>query len=127
MIIGTTGQVGPAWHYADSRARGIYLEGRGWVGGAAVLAFVHAPFHQLAGQERQSRGKQQHPSSSPCCSSICTAELDGPARMWRALLVKLFLVFMFSVRWCHSQGKLCLFFFSHLMIHGGTAELLCYW
>lgn len=60
-----SGQVGPAWHYADSRARGIYLEGRGWLGGAAVLAFVHAPFHQLAGQERQTEESNSIPAPVP--------------------------------------------------------------
>lgn len=60
-----SGQVGPAWHYADSRARGIYLEGRGWIGGAAVLAFVHAPFHQLTGQERQTEESNSIPAPVP--------------------------------------------------------------
>lgn len=60
-----TGQIGPAWYYADSRARGIYPEGRGWLGGAAVLAFVHAPFHQLAGQERQTEESNSIPAPVP--------------------------------------------------------------
>lgn len=58
------GSVGPRWHYAGSRARGIYPEGRGWLGGAAVLAFVHAPFHQLAGQERQTEKSNSIPAQS---------------------------------------------------------------
>lgn len=60
-----TGRGGPAWYYADSRARGIYPEGRGWLGGAAVLAFVHAPFHQLAGQERQTEESNSIPAPVP--------------------------------------------------------------
>ncbi|TNN64423.1 Low-density lipoprotein receptor-related protein 2 [Liparis tanakae] len=62
------------------------------------------PFHQLAGQEKTDRRKHQHPSPSPRSSSICIAELDGAARMWRALLLQLFLVFTCCVRWCHSEG-----------------------
>lgn len=34
-------------------------------GGAAVLAFVHAPFHQLAGQERQTEESNSIPAPVP--------------------------------------------------------------
>lgn len=60
-----TGQVEPAWNYAHSRARGIYPKGRSWLGGAAALAFVHAPFHQLAGQERQTEESNSIPAPVP--------------------------------------------------------------
>lgn len=54
-----------AWHYAHSRAQGIYLEGWSWPGGAAVSAFVSAPFHQLAGQERQTEESNSIPVPVP--------------------------------------------------------------
>lgn len=62
-ITGTQEQA--AWHYAHSRARGIYLEGWSWPGGAAVSAFVSAPFHQLAGQERQTEESNSIPVRVP--------------------------------------------------------------
>lgn len=71
--------------------------------------FVSAPFHQLAGQERQREESNSIPSPSPSSSSICTAELDGPATMWRATL-RLFLLFLCCVRWCRAEGKALTFF-----------------
>jgi len=101
-----SGQVGPAWHYADSRAGGIYPQGRGcWGSGRPGLCA--RPFSSTSGPRKTDRRKQQHPSPSPCSSSICIAELDGPARMWRALLLQLFLLFICCVRWCHSEGMWC--------------------
>ncbi|CAG5865572.1 unnamed protein product [Menidia menidia] len=53
---------------------------------------------------KKARGKHQHPSLSPNSSSICTAELDGPATMWRALLFQLVFVLIYCVRWSHTEG-----------------------
>lgn len=103
--------------------------------GSGCPGLCARPFSSTSGPRKTDRRKQQHPSPSPYSSSICTAELDGPARMWRALLLQLFLVFICSVRWCHSEGKKCDFsppsiflFFTQAvswMIHCGPAELLC--
>lgn len=84
--------------------------------GSGCPGLCARPFSSTSGPRKTDRRKQQHPSPSPYSSSICTAELDGPARMWRALLLKLFLVFICCVRWCHSEGKYCAFFFSPFYI-----------
>ncbi|KAL7385074.1 hypothetical protein ABVT39_014795 [Epinephelus coioides] len=72
--------------------------------GSGCPGLCARPFSSTSGPRKTDRRKQQHPSPSPYSSSICTAELDGPARMWRALLLQLFLVFLYCVRWCHSDG-----------------------
>lgn len=64
-----SGQLGPACHYADSRARwGEECGGDGGggvirraAGGAAVPAFVHAPFSSTSGPRKTGRRKRQHP------------------------------------------------------------------
>lgn len=73
--------------------------------GSGCPGLCARPFSSTSGPRKTDRRKQQHPSPSPYSSSICTAELDGPARMWRAPLLKLFLVSICCVRWCHSEGK----------------------
>nr|XP_046260892.1 low-density lipoprotein receptor-related protein 2a isoform X2 [Scatophagus argus] len=72
--------------------------------GSGCPGLCARPFSSTSGPRKTDRRKQQHPSPSPYSSSICTAELDGPAIMWRALLLQLFLVFICCVRWCHSEG-----------------------
>ena len=80
--------------------------------GSGCPGLCARPFSSTSGPRKTDRRKQQHPSPSPCSSSICTAELDGPARMWRAPPLQLFLVFICCVRWCHSEGKWFLHFLS---------------
>lgn len=80
----------PAWHYAHSRARrgfigraeaGLRLRVGGWVVEVVGVSrpFVHAPFHQLTGQEgrsEESGSSNSHssshsssiPAASPCSS-----------------------------------------------------------
>lgn len=84
--------------------------------GSGCPGLCARPFSSTSGPRKTDRRKQQHPSPSPYSSSICTAELDGPARMWRILLLKLFLVFICCVRWCHSEGKSTLIYFSSTFI-----------
>ncbi|MED6276189.1 Low-density lipoprotein receptor- protein 2 [Characodon lateralis] len=102
------GQLGPAWHYAASRAHrdlssgpraGPELGGRGG-GGDGGPGLCARPFSST----ERDRGKLQHPSLSPYSSSICSTELDGPARMWRTPLLQLFFLFLCAVRWCHTEG-----------------------
>lgn len=101
-ITGT--QVEAAWHYAHSRALGIYPEGWSWAWGSGCLGLCVRPFSSTSGPRKTGWREQQHPSPSPNSSSICTAELDGPATMWR-IPVRLFLVFICCVRWCQAEGK----------------------
>ena len=105
-------------------------------GGERLRALVHAPFSSTsgAGRDRQEEGNSIPGPVPPHSSSICTAELDGPARMWRAPLPRLLLVFFVcSVRWCLSEGKWCdfiifIFFggalFSHLFISSTLTDTL---
>lgn len=112
MKIHGGGQITRSW---DSSGNGIMQipghEGfirRAEVGGAADSGFMHAPFHQVAGQERERRDPASQSLELLHLLSFMRSWTDQPgpsSRMWRALLIKLFLFLIFCTIRCHSQGK----------------------
>lgn len=100
------------WHTSGSRMAlcsfrgpGVFI--RGWSGawGSGCLGLCVRPFSSTSGPRKtEGRRKPQHPSPSPNSSTICAAELDGPAAMG-SITVPLFLVLMCCVGWGRAEGK----------------------
>ncbi|XP_035811393.2 low-density lipoprotein receptor-related protein 2a isoform X1 [Amphiprion ocellaris] len=101
-----SGLVGPAMVLCRFQGqRGIYPEGRGWAQGwgSGCPGLCARPFSSTSGP-RKTEESNSIPAPVLTAPPSAQAELDGPARMWRALLLKLFLVSICCVRWCHSEG-----------------------